>query len=201
MIPMFGRAIIRRFSGNVSGMKKFAARDFEQVLKVRILVSSCASLLTFRQCAIPCFEGLLPEPMNSVVLTMLFELAQWHALAKLQLHSDTTIAIFQAATSTLGQAMRAFLRRVCSQYQTRELPRETQSRQRRQAAKAQAQASGVPTSSGSVAPAPKFKAFTVLNTPKYHRLGDHARAISETGTTDNKTTQMVRCCPIGDVLI
>ena len=35
MIPTFGRAIIWRFSGNVSGMKKFAAQDFEQVLKVR----------------------------------------------------------------------------------------------------------------------------------------------------------------------
>ena len=36
MIPSFGRGIIRRFGGNVSGMKKFAARDFEQVLKVCI---------------------------------------------------------------------------------------------------------------------------------------------------------------------
>lgn len=123
--------------------------------------------------------------MNSIVLTVLFELAQWHALAKLQLHSTTTLASFKAATSTLGQAMRAFRRHVCSQYQTRELPRETQSRQRRRAAQAS-------TSSSSDTLAPKFKAFTVLNTPKYHRLGDHARAIAETGTTDNKSTQMVR---------
>lgn len=34
MIPTFGRAIIRRFGANVSGMKQLAARDFEQMLKV-----------------------------------------------------------------------------------------------------------------------------------------------------------------------
>ena len=121
---------------------------------------------------------------------MLFELAQWHALAKLQLHSDAMITVFEAATSTLGQAMHAFLRHVCPLYKTRELPRETQSRQRRCVAKAQA--SGAPLSSSGTMLEPKFKAFTVLNTPKYHRLGNHARAIKETGTTDNKTTQMVR---------
>ena len=120
---------------------------------------------------------------------MLFKLAQWHALAKLQLHSDTTIVVFEAATGTLGQAMRAFLRHVCPRYETRELLRETQSRQRRRAAKAQV--SGVAASSGGATLIPKFKSFTVLNTPKYHRLGNHACAIKETGTTDNKTMQMV----------
>ncbi|KAI1781936.1 hypothetical protein LXA43DRAFT_865660, partial [Ganoderma leucocontextum] len=29
MLPTFGRAIIRRFSGNISAMKQLAARDFE----------------------------------------------------------------------------------------------------------------------------------------------------------------------------
>ena len=45
MIPTFGRAVIRRFGGNVSGMKKFAARDFEQVLKVRHVIppSTCVA--------------------------------------------------------------------------------------------------------------------------------------------------------------
>ncbi|KAI1788026.1 hypothetical protein LXA43DRAFT_842927, partial [Ganoderma leucocontextum] len=32
-IQTFGRATIRRFGGNVSAMKKLAARDFEQMLK------------------------------------------------------------------------------------------------------------------------------------------------------------------------
>ncbi|KAF8173647.1 hypothetical protein BJ912DRAFT_824715, partial [Pholiota molesta] len=41
-IPTFGRDTIRKFNNNVSGMKKLAARDFEDLL----------------QCAIPAFEGL-----------------------------------------------------------------------------------------------------------------------------------------------
>ncbi|TBU61766.1 hypothetical protein BD310DRAFT_1036813 [Dichomitus squalens] len=170
LTPTFGRATIRRFTDNISAMKKLAARDFEQMLK----------------CAIPCFENLLPEPANSIVLTMLFELAMWHAFAKLQLHSESTITAFEDSTSTLGQAMRAFLRNVCSLYSTQELPKETQSRQRRKARRATApqQHGETPTVSS------KLKRFTVLNTPKYHRLGDYARSIVEMGTSDNMSTQV-----------
>ena len=35
-IPTFGRFTIRRFHNNVSEMKKLAARDFEDILQVRI---------------------------------------------------------------------------------------------------------------------------------------------------------------------
>lgn len=34
-IPTFGTGTIRRFSNNVSQMKKLAARDFEDILQVR----------------------------------------------------------------------------------------------------------------------------------------------------------------------
>jgi hypothetical protein len=34
MVPTFGRGTIRRFSNNVSEMKKLAARDFEDILQV-----------------------------------------------------------------------------------------------------------------------------------------------------------------------
>ncbi|PIL29093.1 hypothetical protein GSI_09141 [Ganoderma sinense ZZ0214-1] len=172
MIPTFGRATIRRFSGNVSRMKQLAARDFEQILK----------------CAIPCFENLLPEPFNSIILDLLFELGRWHALAKLQLHSDSTITALHVATSTLGQAVRAFCHHVCPKYATRELPRETQSRQRHRAAAAQASGRHKAAATATSA-APKFKAYTVPDTPKYHRLGDYARVISEMGTHDNLSTQ------------
>jgi len=39
------------------------------------------------QCAIPVFEGLLPELHNTHVLKLLFDLAHWHGLAKLQMHT------------------------------------------------------------------------------------------------------------------
>jgi hypothetical protein len=35
MIPTFGKGTIRKFSNNVSEMKKLAARDFEDILQVR----------------------------------------------------------------------------------------------------------------------------------------------------------------------
>ncbi|TBU50952.1 hypothetical protein BD310DRAFT_835811, partial [Dichomitus squalens] len=34
LIRPFGRGVIRPFNGNVSAMKKLAARDFEQILQV-----------------------------------------------------------------------------------------------------------------------------------------------------------------------
>lgn len=48
----------------------------------------------------------------------------------------------------------------------------------------------VAISSSGATLAPKFKALTVLDTPKYHRLGDHARVVLETGTTDSKSTRI-----------
>lgn len=35
-VPSFGRGTIRRFGSNASGMKKLAARDYEDLLQVRI---------------------------------------------------------------------------------------------------------------------------------------------------------------------
>ena len=50
------------------------------------------------QCAIPVFEGLLPEPHNTRVLKLLFDLAHWHGLAKLQMHMEATLELLSQAT-------------------------------------------------------------------------------------------------------
>ncbi|KAJ7163030.1 hypothetical protein C8R46DRAFT_813181, partial [Mycena filopes] len=63
-LPTFGRSTIRRFHTNVSDMRKMAAQDFEDIL----------------QCYIPVFEGLLPEPHNTIVLDLLYTFAYWHAV-------------------------------------------------------------------------------------------------------------------------
>ena len=47
------------------------------------------------------------------------------------------------------------------------------------------------TSTTGASVAPKPKAYTVPDTPKYHRLGDYARVIAEVGTHDNLSTQAV----------
>lgn len=119
LIPTFGRSTIRRFVVNTSAMKKLAARDWEDML----------------QCAIPVFEGLLDEPYNTIVMDLLFTMAMWHALAKLRMHTTSTLSVFEQVTAELGSSLRRFSSGVCSHFRTRELPREEAARGRRTAAK------------------------------------------------------------------
>jgi hypothetical protein len=85
----------------------------------------------FDKCAIPVFDGLLPEPHNTEVLRLLFISAHWHALAKLRLHNDFTLDILDSETRALGQQLRHFSNTTCSAFVTRELPREYNARIRR----------------------------------------------------------------------
>lgn len=138
----------------------------------------------------PTFDGLLPAPHNSVVQDVLFEIATWHAYAKLRLHTTDTLDFFDAAVVSLGRTVRKFLKTTCDAYAgaTLELPRETAARGRRAAAHASKSGSAVPHRSGEA----KRKNLN-LNTYKYHALGDYPDAIRERGTTDNYTTQPVSC--------
>lgn len=89
--------------------------------------------LTISQCAIPVFDGLLPEPYNEQIRQLLFTLAHWHALAKLRMHNGLTIKLLEDATTSLGDRLRMFRKRTCSAFNTRELRREMDARVRRQA--------------------------------------------------------------------
>ncbi|KAG2737357.1 hypothetical protein P692DRAFT_20761974, partial [Suillus brevipes Sb2] len=84
-ISSFGKGAIRRFPSNVSDVKQRAARHFEDVL----------------QCAIPAFEGLFPDSHDEVVRILLFRLAEWHALAKLRIHTDDSLDLLSRATRCL----------------------------------------------------------------------------------------------------
>ncbi|KIK80935.1 hypothetical protein PAXRUDRAFT_15518 [Paxillus rubicundulus Ve08.2h10] len=66
-------------------MKFLAAQDFEDLL----------------QCAIPVFNNLLPSPYNEIIFNLLFELVTWHGLAKLQMHTDTTLGLLNTSTTCL----------------------------------------------------------------------------------------------------
>jgi hypothetical protein len=66
-------------------------------------------------------------------MKLLFVLAHWHGLAKLRLHTDTTLDILDQLTSELGDHFRSFISRVCDQVETKELVREYQARKRRDA--------------------------------------------------------------------
>ncbi|TBU36964.1 hypothetical protein BD309DRAFT_819099, partial [Dichomitus squalens] len=170
-VRTFGRGVIRPFGGNISGMKKLAARDFEQILI----------------CSMPVFEGLLREPYNTIILDLIFQLACWHAYAKLMLHTEPTLGAFEATTVSLGKAMRRFVSKVCPAFHTKELLRETQSHQRRKAASLPKTAGQHATTSEDDSAA-KVKTFNI-NTIKYHRMADYTCMIRRTGTSDNSNTQ------------
>ncbi|KAG0701627.1 hypothetical protein DFH29DRAFT_1000035 [Suillus ampliporus] len=171
--PTFGRGTIRKFSNNASGMKKLAARDFEDLL----------------QCAIPVFEHLLPEPFNALVLDLLFELATWHGLAKLCLHTDTTLSFLDTSTTRLGKILRCFASETEKEFDTRDLPSEEAAHGHCKArTAAQGLARGTQDSAKhQLQGRSKHRKFN-LQTYKLHALGDYVSTIKQFGTTDNFST-------------
>ncbi|KAJ7123863.1 hypothetical protein C8R43DRAFT_899430 [Mycena crocata] len=178
MVPTFGVDTIRRVTSDASDRKKLAARDYEDYL----------------QTIIPVIEGLLPEPFNSAVLTMLFRLAEWHALAKLRLHTEDTVARFDKSTTIIGHELRAFRDTTAKEYKTKELPGEVTARARQKQNKAKNAPAGISTAPPPP-PAPPRGKFLNLDTYKFHALGDYPFTIPLFGTTDSFSTQIV-CIPI-----
>ncbi|KAG2355706.1 hypothetical protein BDR07DRAFT_1492894 [Suillus spraguei] len=134
-------------------------------------------------CAIPVFEGLFPAPHDVIVQSLLYRFAQWHPLAKLRLHSESTLNFLKDTFKKLSRQLRKFRNCTCAAFSTVELPKE-------KAACLQKFAQGVgphdapPGSSG-----PKVKTFN-LNTYKFHAMGDYVHTIKFFGTTDSFTTQI-----------
>ncbi|KAF8546009.1 hypothetical protein OG21DRAFT_1587857, partial [Imleria badia] len=177
LVPTFGRDMIRTFRSNVSNLAKLAARDYKNIL----------------QCAIPVLDGLLPNPYNSIILDLLFELAMWHAFGKLRMHTETTLFHFENSTIRLGHIFRKFSRDCCAKFKTYDLPRETAARVRRKAQHAQtkqgASTSGKAQSASNTTSARKTHNFN-MSTYKLHALGDYVASIWRYGTTDNYSTQV-----------
>lgn len=177
-VPTFGRFTIRRFHNNVSEMKKLAARDFEDILQASFVPFSLTiSLMQLiqhypgGQCSIPAFEGLLPKPFNGMLLRLLYKAAEWHALAKLRMHTDSTLDLLEAVTREFGRLMRQFCDKTSDEFDTRESPHKTG------------------TQSGGAHSSKKKKLN--LNTYKFHALGDYVATIRLFGTTDSYSTQVV----------
>ncbi|KAG1789842.1 uncharacterized protein HD556DRAFT_1446632 [Suillus plorans] len=166
-VPTFGNGVIRIFANNTSEMKRLATRDFEDIL----------------QCAIPVFEGLFPAPHDAVVQSLLYKFAQWHALAKLRIHSESTLGFLNETFKNLSRQLRRFRNFTCAVFDTVELPKEKAARQQRLA-----QCAGL-TNTSSESSGPRVKSFN-LSTYKFHAMGDYVRTIKLFGTTDSFTTQI-----------
>ncbi|KAH7902872.1 hypothetical protein BJ138DRAFT_1200325, partial [Hygrophoropsis aurantiaca] len=172
-ISPFGKGGIRRFPKNVSALTRRAARDFEDILQGSL------------QCAIPTFERMFPEKHDDIIRTLLFRLAEWHALAKLRLHSDDSLDRLTHALKKLGTELRRFCDFTCSEIKTMELPQEVNARIRR-SSKDGLQPTSDPVAKKS---GPRPKTFNLL-TYKLHALGDYVASIKLFGSTDSYTTQL-----------
>jgi hypothetical protein len=190
-IPPFGRGTIRRFDANAHAMKKLAGRDFEDLLQVSTPSSHIRQMHLFSQCAIPVFDDLLQPPHDRIVRELLFELATWHGLAKLRLHTDTTISSLEHSTKRLGAAIRRFESETCSQLEAKDLPSEDAARARRRAAKL---AAGKETQGTVPSRKGKVRKFN-MQTYKLHALGHYADAIRRFGPSDGFSTQTVSGYP------
>ncbi|EAU81343.2 hypothetical protein CC1G_07273 [Coprinopsis cinerea okayama7 len=59
------------------------------------------------------------------------DVLQWHALAKLRMHTEVTVSMLEETTTALGNQFRVFMNEVCSKVRTYELPHETEARLKR----------------------------------------------------------------------
>ena len=121
-------------------------------------------------------------------MDLLFELATWHALAKLRLHTDTTLGYLETSTTRLGKCIRTFASKTCAAFVTKELPSEETARRRRTAAR---NTTGAPAAGGAETQTGRKIKTLNLSTYKLHTLGDYASNIRRYGTTDNYSTQTV----------
>lgn len=148
------------------------------------------------------FDGLLPEPHNTAVLKLLFTSGHWHGLAKLRLHIDDTLDFLDQETRYIGRDLRAFIKKTCGFYDTRELKREAEARKRRKAKQQQSihGNSGGTRTAQSTRPEPAavlaedeepIPKKLNINTYKAHSLGDYAKTIRRLGTTDSYSTVIV----------
>ena len=104
-----------------------------------------------------------------MLLRLLYKTAEWHALAKLRMHTDSMLSVLEEVTRELGRLMRQFRDRTSDEFNTVELPGEASAKKR--------------TSSS--------KKKLNLNTYKFHSLGDYVATIRLFGTTDSYSTQVV----------
>ena len=106
-----------------------------------------------------------------MLLRLLYKAAEWHALAKLRLHTETTLGLLEAVTKEFGRLMQQFRDKTSDKFNTVELPCRADVRK-----------------GGSYGPK---KRTLNLNTYKFHALADYVATIRLFGTTDSYSTLLV----------
>ena len=144
------------------------------------------------QCCIPCFEGLLPAPHDNSVQKLLYLMSYWHSLAKLRVHSETTLKVLDHVTALFARALCHFKEVTCPCFNTVETDYEYQARchaaEQRMSRQWTSMVHSTSHSHGDRGKRPKN--FNLL-TSKLHALGDYVEMIKMFGTMDSYSTQIV----------
>ncbi|KAG9089568.1 hypothetical protein FRC06_001484 [Ceratobasidium sp. 370] len=184
LVPTFG-SVIRMFAEDVADMGRIAARDFEDIL----------------QCCGPIFKGLLPKDCDELAQTLLFLFTEWHGLAKLRLHTTSTLKIFKSVTAKLGTALRGFAK-LTESMGVRETPKEYAHRKKQAEASKVSSMSWRPCTATNATHGKKAQLqqnphgdghhirTLNLNTYKMHSFGDFPGSVEEFGTTDSYSMQI-----------
>ena len=124
-------------------------------------------------------------------MKLLFTCCSWHGLAKLRMHTDQTLDIFDRVTAAIGTELRHFATNTCNAFQTRELRRETTARQRRALKKNADQNGSTLSSADNGQRSGALPKMFNMHTIKNHSLGDYPDQICHYGTTDSYSTESV----------
>lgn len=121
-------------------------------------------------------------------MDLLYLASYWHSLAKLCVHSETTLRIMDDATTIFAAKLRYFAQVTCTSFKTFETDREYDARRR--AAELRLSQQHGRAAPSNVLGGKRPKTFN-LTTYKLHSLGDYVTAIKTFGTTDSYSTQIV----------
>jgi hypothetical protein len=129
------------------------------------------------------FEGLLDKPFNGIILDTLYIMCFWHSLAKMQVHTKSTLVIFEDATIALGWYLWRFAVAIDGHFEVKESEWEFKARKKRTDQKRPA---GAPVAPDGC----KMKKLNI-NTTKFHSLGYYPHYIRRHGTSDGTSTQII----------
>jgi hypothetical protein len=123
-------------------------------------------------------------------MDLLFLTCYWHSLAKLRMHTDTTLEVLDTVTIAFGQKIRHFAEEICRHFNTVETDSEYMSRKRAEGRR-EARGDNLRNKDANLATSGKRSRGFNLMTSKLHALGDYVAQIRMFGTTDSFTSQIV----------
>ena len=119
-------------------------------------------------------------------MQLLFVLCHWHGLAKLRMHTDETLRVFEKVTTDLANHLRSFVSDTCPCFPTKELHHKANAHKKHQEHKKSGTVA-CPSQDGSTH---RPKGLN-LQTYKLHTLADYPAHIQVFSTSDSYLTQPV----------